>query len=122
MANIISRTDHGRRLLLRRIAEATAIVALAPIVIAPRARAAEATVRIDNFTFAPNPLTVAPGTTVTWVNQDDIPHSIYCEVLNLHSPPLDTGESFAHSFERPGRFDYICAIHPHMRGQIVVQR
>ena len=65
-------------------------------------------------------LTVPAGTTVTWVNEDDIPHSIYCEALNLRSHPMDTKESFAHRFDQPGTFDYVCGIHPHMRGRIVV--
>ncbi|HET6184566.1 MAG TPA: cupredoxin family copper-binding protein [Acetobacteraceae bacterium] len=117
MAEIIDLAEHGRRVLLRRLAAGTASFALLP----PALRAAEApTVRIDNFTFTPTPLTVAKGTTVTWVNQDDIPHSIYCAALNLHSHPLDTGDSFAARFDKPGTFDYICAIHPHMHGQVVV--
>jgi plastocyanin len=107
----------GRRLLLRCIAQGSVAV-----VLLPSGRAAqEADVYIDNFTFAPESLAIRPGTAVTWVNQDDIPHSVYCEALHLHSPPLDTGEKFTHIFDRPGKFAYICAIHPHMHGRIVVQ-
>ena len=57
--------------------------------------AADAQVVIDNFTFSPTPLKVTVGTTVTWVNHDDIPHSIVCPALKVHSHPLDTDDSFA---------------------------
>lgn len=108
----------SRRAFLRACAVGAVGVGFAT---AARADAAKATVKIDNFTFSPTPLTVAPGTTVVWVNQDDIPHSIFCEQLKLHSHPLDTNDSFSHKFDQVGSFDYICAIHPHMRGRIVVQ-
>ena len=120
MTEMMSLADHGRRVLLRRFAEAALVAALVPAMRARRAGAAEPTVNIDNFNFSPTPLTIAPGATVTWVNEDDIPHSIYCEALNLRSHPLDTKESFAYRFDQPGTFDYVCGIHPHMRGRIVV--
>jgi len=85
-----------------------------------RAIAADAMVAIDNFTFSPNPLTVARGTTVSWMNRDDIPHAIYCPALSLRSQPLETNDIFRHRFDHAGAFDYICSIHPHMRGRIVV--
>jgi len=108
----------GRRVLLRRGA-ASAILATA-VIIGRRALAADARVSIDNFAFSPTPLTVAQGTTVTWENRDDIPHAIYCPALNLHSHALDTNETFGYRFDQVGTFDYICSIHPHMRGRIVV--
>ncbi|HJS85379.1 MAG TPA: cupredoxin family copper-binding protein [Acetobacteraceae bacterium] len=121
MTEMMSVADHGRRVLLRRFAAGATVAVLVPVLRARRAGATEPTVSIDNFTFSPTPLTIAPGATVTWVNQDDIPHSIYCQSLNLRSHPMDTSESFAHRFDQPGTFDYICGIHPHMRGRIVVQ-
>ena len=121
MTEMMSLAEHGRRVLLRRIAEATLVAAVVPALRARHAGAAEPTVSIDNFTFSPTPITIAPGATVTWVNEDDIPHSIYCEALGLRSHPMDTKESFAHRFDQPGTFDYVCGIHPHMRGRIVVQ-
>ncbi|MGA9864863.1 MAG: cupredoxin family copper-binding protein [Acetobacteraceae bacterium] len=120
MTEIISLAEHGRRLLLRRFAEGAAFFALVPVVLAGGAEAADATVRIDNFTFAPTPLTIAAGTTVTWVNNDDIPHAIYCQALRLRSHPMDTNDSFSHRFAQAGTFDYICSLHPQMRGRIVV--
>jgi len=85
-----------------------------------RAIAADAVIAIDNFTFSPNPLSVARGTTVGWTNRDDIPHAIYCPALGLRSQPLETNDTFRHRFDRTGTFDYICSIHPNMRGRIVV--
>ncbi len=106
----------ARRLLLRRIV-GTGIV----MVIGNRmAAAADAQVIIDNFTFSPTPLNIKVGTTVTWVNHDDIPHSIVCPTLKLHSHPLDTDDSFACKFDRAGTYDYLCGLHPHMHGQVVV--
>lgn len=76
-------------------------------------------VTIDNFTFNPPVIHVAPGGTVRWTNQDDIPHSILCPTLNIHSHALDTGDRFTYRFTEKGTFDYLCGIHPHMRGQVV---
>jgi plastocyanin len=108
----------ARRLLLRRAlgAGAAALIATG----ARFAMAAEPQVVIDNFTFSPSPVTIKVGTTVTWVNHDDIPHSIYCPDLKLKSHALDTDDSFAYKFEQAGTYDYMCGLHPHMRGQVVV--
>lgn len=76
-------------------------------------------VTIDNFTFNPASVRITPGTTVTWTNRDDIPHSILCPNLNVRSHALDTGDSFSYTFTKAGTYDYLCGIHPHMRGQVV---
>lgn len=78
-------------------------------------------VAIDNFAFAPTPMTVPVGTMVKWLNRDDIPHSIVVQALGVHSHPMDTDESFTYRFEKPGTYDYICGLHPFMHGKIVVQ-
>ena len=70
----------GRRALLRRGTASAVLITLATV--GRHAFAADAMVAIDNFTFSPSPLTVVPGTTVTWENRDDIPHAIYCPALN----------------------------------------
>jgi amicyanin len=80
-----------------------------------------AEIMIDNFRFSPIPQTVTTGSTVTWLNRDDIPHSIVVPELGVHSHPMDTNEIFSYRFDRPGTYDYICGIHPFMRGKIVVQ-
>jgi plastocyanin len=76
---------------------------------------------IDNFKFAPTPLMVPKGATVTWVNRDDIPHSIVCQTLGFRSHPMDTDGSASLIFDQPGRYEYICGLHPFMRGTVIVQ-
>ncbi len=80
-----------------------------------------AEIKIDNFKFSPTPLTVPKGTTVTWVNQDDMPHSIVCQAVQLHTHPMDTDGRTSFRFDQPGRYDYVCGLHPFMRGQVIVQ-
>ena len=107
----------ARRLLLRRALGAGIVVAIGQ----PRRRRRRMReIIVDNFTFSPTPLTVKTGATVTWVNHDDIPHSIVCPALKMKSHPMDTDETFAYRFEQEGTFDYICGLHPHMHGQVVV--
>jgi plastocyanin len=106
----------ARRLLVRRALGVGIVMAIG----SRTATAAEAEIIVDNFTFSPVPLAVKAGTTVTWVNHDDIPHSIVCPVLKMKSHPMDTDETFAYRFEQEGTFDYICGLHPHMHGQVVV--
>jgi plastocyanin len=85
------------------------------------ARAAEpSAVAIDNFTFSPAVLRIEAGTEVTWTNHDDIPHSIVLPKLNKRSKTIDTDGSFAYRFETPGSYDYMCGLHPHMKGKVVV--
>ena len=79
-------------------------------------------VKIDNFSFAPATLTVSTGTTVTWVNQDDVPHNIVSsEGKTLKSPVLDTDQKFSYRFDRPGTYSYFCGVHPRMTGKVIVQ-
>jgi plastocyanin len=84
--------------------------------------AAATEVKIDNFTFAPVTLTVAAGTTVKWVNLDDIPHTVVSEdKTRFKSKALDTGESFSYQFTKPGTYTYFCSIHPKMVAKVVVE-
>jgi plastocyanin len=85
------------------------------------AAASPATVKIDNFTFAPATLTVTAGTTVTWKNEDDSPHRIGDKNGTFKSAALDTDDTFSHTFAAPGEFPYICTIHPYMVGKIIVK-
>ena len=106
-------------LLTRR--GAALLLALLP---ALRAAAAEVVaVTIDNFTFTPATVMVAPGTKVVWTNRDDIPHTVTSadSPLAFRSPALDTDDTFATVFDRPGTFRYFCALHPHMQGRVVVR-
>jgi len=76
---------------------------------------------ISNFTFTPNELTIAPGTTVKWINQDDIPHLVAEKALAFKSQALDTNDSFSFTFTKPGDVQYFCVLHPHMTGKITVK-
>jgi plastocyanin len=78
-------------------------------------------VAISNFTFTPNELTIAPGTTVKWVNHDDIPHLVGEKALAFKSQALDTNDSFTFTFTKPGVVEYFCVLHPHMIGKIIVK-
>ncbi len=78
-------------------------------------------VTIDNFSFTPSTLTVDAGTTVTWINNDDVPHTVVETMKRFHSEVLDTDGKYAHTFDRQGTFDYFCSVHPHMTGKVVVQ-
>jgi plastocyanin len=77
-------------------------------------------VTIDNFAFTPATLTVKLGTKVTFVNHDDIPHSIVSIPGKFRSTALDTDQSFEYTFATAGNFDYFCGLHPHMKGKIIV--
>jgi plastocyanin len=85
------------------------------------AQAEEVTVKIDNFTFAPQQLKVKAGTTVTWINEDDIPHALASSTKTFKSKTLDTDDKFSFTFTTPGSYAYFCSLHPHMTASIVVE-
>ena len=76
---------------------------------------------IENFSFQPATLTVKAGTKVTWVNRDDVPHTATDTEKRFNSKTLDTDDQFAFTFEQPGTYNYYCALHPKMTGQIIVK-
>ncbi len=78
-------------------------------------------VGIDNFNFAPKSLSIAVGTTVTWTNRDDVPHTVTSREKKFGSQALDTDEHFTFTFTEPGTYAYFCAIHPIMTAEIVVK-
>jgi plastocyanin len=78
-------------------------------------------VKIDNFSFGPQTLSVPAGTTVTWTNRDDIPHTVVSTDGVFKSKVRDTDEKFSYTFTAPGTYSYFCSIHPKMTGKIVVQ-
>jgi plastocyanin len=78
-------------------------------------------VKIDNFSFSPPVVTVAVGTTVTWTNSDDIPHTVVSDDNAFKSKALDTDDKFSYTFTKPGMYFYFCSIHPKMTGKVVVQ-
>ena len=83
-------------------------------------RAEDAVVKIGNFTFGPQELKVKSGATVTWTNEDDIPHTVVSP-NNFRSKPLDSEDKFSFTFTTPGTYKYFCSLHPHMTGTIVVE-
>ena len=92
------------------------------IVARAQTQAPASAVAIDNFTFAPQTLTVKTGTVVTWTNRDDIPHGIAAtDSTFTRSKALDTGDSYSFKFTTPGTYKYFCYVHPHMIGTIVVE-
>jgi amicyanin len=79
-------------------------------------------VAIADFKFSPATLTVPVGTTVTWTNQDEEPHTVAAKDGSFHSPGMDTHGTYSFTFATPGKFDYICSIHPFMAGTVVVTK
>jgi plastocyanin len=78
-------------------------------------------VKIDNFSFSPQTITVAPGTTIIWTNRDDIPHTVVSDDKVFKSKVLDTDEKFSYTFDKAGNFPYFCSVHPKMTGKVIVQ-
>jgi plastocyanin len=90
---------------------------------AQQATPATVEVKIDNFSFGPATVTVAVGTTVTWTNRDDIPHTVVStdDPKAFKSKVLDTDEKFSYTFAKPGTYPYFCSVHPKMTGTVVVK-
>lgn len=115
----------------RRIGVALPVLALALNLAIPSSRSAAApppaaaartqNIQIRNFAFVPAVLTVAPGTTVTWVNADEDPHSVVAVDKGFRSGALDTDDKYSFTFTRPGDYAYFCSLHPHMTARIVVK-
>jgi plastocyanin len=100
------------------------LLAAAPpaILIPARAIAAPAqTVAIKGFAFVPQVITVAPGTTITWTNADEDPHTVTANDKGFHSAAMDTGNTFSVTFAKAGEFAYFCSLHPHMTGKVIVK-
>ena len=83
----------------------------------------ETKIAIDNFSFKPKELTISAGTTVTWVNHDDVPHTATSAAMPraFDSKALDTDDKFAFKFTKPGTYKYYCKIHTHMTGTVIVK-
>jgi len=103
-----------------------AMIAMLLLAGSPRVKAndqpsnASAEVTIDNFSFGPDTLTVPAGTTVTWTNRDDIPHTVVSTDGAFRSKVRDTDEKFSYTFAKAGTYAYYCSIHPKMTGKVVV--
>ena len=109
---------------LRSSALACALTAVAMVMAgAAKAEDSAGSIAIKNYAFVPATKTVSPGATVTWVNEDDDPHTVTGDaaVAALNSPALDTHDKYAFTFAKPGVYKYFCKLHPHMQGEIIVQ-
>ena len=116
-ANTFPKGRAHRRLAL--VAALTGVFGAAALTAA--VAASPATVSIDNFNFSPMTLTVAAGTTVTWTNNDDIPHTVRAVDGSFHSKALDSADSYSFTFAKPGVYSYFCSVHPKMVGKVIVK-
>jgi len=80
-----------------------------------------AEVKIDNFAYTPGVITVKAGTQVTWINRDDIPHTVDSTQGKFKSAAMDTDGTIQFRFTEPGEYPFYCRMHPKMTGKIVVQ-
>ncbi|WP_085633924.1 MULTISPECIES: cupredoxin family copper-binding protein [unclassified Pseudomonas] len=98
----------------------TRLLAVVGLMLSVPAWAQDVKIDIKEFMFGPKDLTVAVGTKVTWVNDDQIPHTVAETHKAFRSGALDTDDTFSWVFDTPGEFDYFCVLHPQMIGKIVV--
>ncbi|MGE5625764.1 MAG: plastocyanin/azurin family copper-binding protein [Bacillota bacterium] len=111
---------------MRKILSLMILTAVMGALVAGAVRAADAPAKgpeigILNYKFDPDTVTVTAGTTVTWVNKDDVPHTIASSDKRFTSSGgLDKGDSYSYTFNTPGTFAYYCSIHPFMTAKIVV--
>ncbi|HKW63224.1 MAG TPA: cupredoxin family copper-binding protein [Candidatus Acidoferrum sp.] len=91
--------------------------------VAARQKPQSAEVQIDNFSFGPAAITIPVGSTITWTNRDDIPHTVVSsdDPKAFKSKVLDTDEKFSFTFTKAGTYAYFCSIHPKMTGKVIVQ-
>ncbi|MGB9492130.1 MAG: cupredoxin family copper-binding protein, partial [Terriglobales bacterium] len=87
----------------------------------PDAAASSVEITIDNFSFTPMTVTVKAGTTITWKNRDDIPHTVVSSDNLFKSKTLDTDDKFSFTPTKPGTYSYFCSIHPKMTAKLVVE-
>lgn len=117
MKNIVRIHKLTACILLALAISTTQIALAAP----PDANAPGTEIKIDNFTFAPQTVTVKVGTKITWTNSDDIPHTVVSNDSSFKSKTLDTDEKFSFTPTKPGTYSYFCSIHPKMTATVVVQ-
>ena len=116
-----------RRSVFTVVLGVATILGIAAMAASPRELAAAqqkaeaAEVKIDNFSFGPAALTVPVGTTVTWTNRDDIPHTVVSTDGAFKSKVLDTDDKFSFTFSKAGTYPYFCSIHPKRTAKVIVQ-
>jgi plastocyanin len=100
---------------------ALATIATTATPVAVQAAASGLQVSIDNFSFTPATITIPAGTTVTWVNHDDTPHTVTASDKSFGSAAINTDNQFSHTFTTPGAYNYFCSIHLFMTAKVIVQ-
>jgi plastocyanin len=116
-----------RRKLFAGSIIALSLAAAAVVILHPtgakseESKTASIKVRVDNFIFGPDTLTVPANSTVTWVNKDDVPHVIASNDGLFKSKALDTEDKYSYTFTKAGTYAYYCSVHPKMVGKIIVQ-
>jgi plastocyanin len=106
---------------LRIISFLAAAALFAGLPMAVPAEPAVATVHIRNFMFVPATLTVAPGTVVTFINDDQEPHTVTANNKAFDSEGLDTNQKWPHAFAKVGTYTFFCEVHPYMHGTVIVK-
>jgi plastocyanin len=81
---------------------------------------AHASVQIKDYAFQKPVMTVVAGATLTWTNHDDDPHTVTADNKSFDSKGLGNGDTWTHTFNKPGRYSYHCSAHPFMKGTIIV--
>jgi plastocyanin len=112
----------ARSVLIAAALGAASAPLVAALMLPAWAQKAASAISIANFTFNPQTIRVKAGTTVTFTNDDDIPHGIaWTNGGFARSKALDTDDSAGFTFTTPGTYQYFCYIHPHMVGTVVVE-
>jgi plastocyanin len=104
--------------LFLRTAGATLLLGFSTLLSA----AEPATVDIAKFAFSPKEITVAPGTTIVWINHDETPHTVSASDHAFVSQALDTDDRYEHTFAEEGDVPYFCTVHPFMTGVVHVRK
>jgi len=107
--------------MTRFLSHFAAVAAVAAIALHASAFAQDSTVTIKTFMFTPMSVSVTAGSTVTWKNADEEPHTVTSETGLFRSGGLDTDQTFSFKFDKPGVYKYSCSIHPQMIGTITVK-
>ena len=87
----------------------------------PVAANQELLVSIENMVFNPAEVAVAPGTTVTWLNKDVMPHTVVDTNKSFRSKILAKEDKFSFTFTTAGDYSYLCSVHPNMKGKVIVK-
>ena len=106
--------------MLKPLVFAAVLAAAASSVAAAPAAPHTVAVDIKNFMFMPMTVTIAEGDTVTWTNRDQIPHTVAEKNHKFRSAALDTGDTYSHTFDTAGTYDYFCTLHPQMLAHVIV--